>query len=147
MLNTPVMNRNEINKGAGIYSKTTMDYILRPRNVGELPDPDGYAACKSDCGETMEIRLKLDHDNICRTSFQTDGCAAVVACGSMAAELARGRTVIKAMAIDAREIADALVDFPEGNFHCAALAAQTLRAALKNCLEIQRDPWKKFYRK
>ena len=95
----------------------------------------------------MKIWLKLDRDRIRQTGFWTDGCAATIACGSMASELARGRSVAEAMSIDAREIADALVDFPEGNFHCADLAAQTLRAALKDCLIISREPWKKLYRK
>ena len=129
-----------------VYSETTTEHILRPRNDADVPEPDGYASCQSGCGETMEIRLKLDRDLICQTGFWTDGCAATVACGSMATELAKGRSVIKAMSIDAREIADALVDFPEGNFHCAVLTAQALRAALKNCLEVGRDPWKKLYR-
>jgi nitrogen fixation NifU-like protein len=62
----------------------------------------------------------------------------------MATELAKGRSVAEAMSIGARQIADALVDLPEGNFHCADLAAQALRAALKNCLEISREPWKKL---
>ena len=129
------------------YSKTTTEYILHPRNDGAVQDPDGYANSRSGCGETMKIWLKLNRDRIRQTGFWTDGCAATIACGSMASELARGRSVAEAMSIDAREIADALIDLPEGNFHCADLAAQTLRAALKDCLAISREPWKKFYRK
>ena len=129
------------------YSATTTDHILHPRNNGIVPDPDGYAGCRSDCGETMKIWLKLDGDRISQTGFWTDGCAATIACGSMATELAKGRLTTKALSIDAREIADALTNLPEGNFHCAVFTAQTLRAALKDCLEISREPWKKFYRK
>ena len=130
-----------------VYSKTTTEYILHPRNDGAVPNPDGYACSRSGCGETMKIWLKLDHDRIRQTGFCTDGCAATIACGSIASELAKGRSVAEAMSIDAREIADALIDFPDGNFHCADLAAQTLRAALRDSLEISREPWKKFYRK
>jgi len=130
-----------------VYSEITTEHILYPRNDGIVPEPDGYAACQSGCGETMKIWLKLDRNRIRQTGFWTDGCAATIACGSMATELANGRSVIEAMSIDAREIADALTDLPEGNFHCAALTAQTLHAALKNCLEIRREPWKKLYRK
>ena len=130
-----------------IYSETTTEHILYPRNDGIVPEPDGYSGCQSGCGETMKIWLKLDRGRIRRTGFWTDGCAAAIACGSMATELAKGRSVVEAMSINAREIADALIDLPEGNFHCAGLAAQTLRAALKNCIEISREPWKKLYRK
>jgi nitrogen fixation NifU-like protein len=130
-----------------IYSETTTEHILHARNDGAVPNPDGYATCQSGCGETMKIWLKLDHDRIRQTGFWTNGCAVTIACGSMATELAKGKSVMEAISIDAREIADALDDLPEGNFHCATLAAQALRAALKNCLEISREPWKKFYRK
>jgi len=130
-----------------IYSKTTVEHILHPCNEGTVSTPDGYAGCRSDCGETIKIWLKLNHDRIQQTGFWTNGCAATIACGSMATELAKGRSVTDAMSVDAREIADALIDLPEGNFHCAVLAAQTLRAALIDCLKISREPWKKFYRK
>ena len=92
-----------------VYSKTTTEYILHPRNDGAVPSPDGYANNRSGCGENMKIWLKLDRDRIRQTGFWTDGCAATIACGSMASELARGRSVVEAMSIDAREIADALV--------------------------------------
>jgi len=130
-----------------VYSETTTEHILHPRNYGALPEPDGYAGCRSNCGETMKIWLKLDRSCICQTGFWTDGCAATIACGSMATELAKGRQVMEAMSIDARKITDSLVDLPEGNFHCAEFTAQALRAALKNCLEMSREPWKKLYSK
>ncbi|MCL2877561.1 MAG: iron-sulfur cluster assembly scaffold protein [Acidobacteria bacterium] len=131
-----------------VYSETTTEHILHPRNDGIIPEPDGYAGCQSGCGETMKICLKLDGRGLIRqTGFWTDGCAATIACGSMATELAKGRSATEAMSIDAREIADALIDLPEGNFHCAGLAARTLRAALKDSLEISREPWKKLYRR
>jgi len=129
------------------YSATTVKHILRPCNDESIPEADGYADCRSGCGETMKIWLKLTDDRICQTGFWTDGCAATVACGSMATELAKGKSVTEALSIDADEIADALADLPEGNFHCAELTAQTLRAALKDCLVISREPWKKLYRK
>jgi len=130
-----------------VYSKTTVEHILHPCNDGAVSVPDGYAETKSDCGETMKIWLKLDRDRIRQTGFWTNGCAATIACGSMATELAKDESVAEAMSVDAREIADALINLPEGNFHCAVLAAQALRAALINCLDISREPWKKYYRK
>ena len=145
------MTENEkalLEKLRAVYSETTTEHILCPRNDRAIPEPDGYACLKSGCGETMKIWLKLDRDNVVRnTGFWTDGCAATIACGSMATELAKGRLMADAISIDARLIADALVDFPEGNFHCAGLAGQALRAALIDCLEISREPWKKLYRK
>jgi len=129
------------------YSEATIEHIIHPRNTDRVPYPDGHAECRSDCGECMKIWLTVRNQIVESSGFWTDGCAATVACGSMATELVKGKTVSQAMTLTASGIADALVDLPEGNLHCAQLAAQTVRAALKDCLSIQQQPWKKLYRK
>lgn len=129
-----------------VYSETTIEHILRPRNAGSLQNPDGFASQHSACGENMEVWLKVRDNRIEEISFWTDGCAATIACGSMASELAKGKTIAQALAVSARQIADALDNLPEGNFHCAQLAADTLRAAARDFLMLQREPWKKAYR-
>jgi len=130
-----------------IYSEITVDHIVHPHNAESLPHPDGFAACRSACGETMKIWLKVRNNIVEDAGFWTDGCAATVACGSMATDLIKGKPATEAMALGARDIADALVELPEGNFHCAELAAHTLRIALKDFLSIQKQPWKRLYRK
>jgi nitrogen fixation protein NifU and related proteins len=130
-----------------IYSTTTIDHIVNPRNNESLPNPDGFGACRSNCGESMKIWLRIKNDIIDGAGFWTDGCAATIACGSMATDLIEGKTALEALAISARHIADALMDLPEGNFHCSELAANTLRMALKDYLAIRQEPWKKLYRK
>ncbi|HXX59245.1 MAG TPA: iron-sulfur cluster assembly scaffold protein [Dehalococcoidales bacterium] len=130
-----------------VYSEVTVDHILHPRNVGSLPEPDGFAACHSGCDEAMEIWLKVRDNVIEEIAYWTDGCAATIACGSMATELVKGKTIAQGMMLTVPQIADALVNLPEGNLHCAELAAETLKTALKDALVMQRDPWKKAYRK
>ena len=129
-----------------VYSETTTDHVLRPRNVGSLNNPDGYASLHSSCGENMQIWLKLRDNHIDEIGYWTDGCAATIAAGSMVTELVKRKTVNEALTISARELADALEDLPEGNFHCADLAVNTLKATLRDCLAMQREPWKKAYR-
>jgi len=131
----------------GIYSEITIERIVHPHNTESIPKPDGFAMCGSGCGESMKIWLRIRNDAIGDAGFWTDGCAATIACGSMATELAIGKSVTQALAITAQDIADALVDLPEGNLHCAELAADTLRAALKDLLSVQQQPWKRLYRK
>jgi nitrogen fixation protein NifU and related proteins len=132
---------------SGIYSETTIEHILQPHNTEAIPNPDGFADCGSGCGETMKIWLKARDNLIQDAAFWTDGCAATIACGSMCTDLVKGKPVTQALAITAKDIADALVDLPEGNLHCAELAASALRIALKDLLSIQQQPWKKLYRK
>ena len=129
------------------YSKTTIDHILRPRNSERLPQPDGFASCQGSCGEKMEIWIKARDNIVVDAGFLTDGCAATIACGSMSTELAKGKSVAQALAIKAQDIAEALVELPDGNFHCAELASNTLRAALHDYIALQRNAWKKAYRK
>jgi nitrogen fixation NifU-like protein len=129
------------------YSETTIDHILHPRNTESIPNPDGFAACISDCGESMKIWLKARNNRVEDAGFWTDGCAATVACGSISTELVKGKPVSQALGITARDIADGLVRLPEGNFHCAELAARALKAALRDLLTVQQEPWKRFYRK
>ena len=130
-----------------VYSDTTIRHILRPHNNREIRDADGFGECLSGCGENMKIWLKVRNGKIWDTGFWTDGCAATIACGSMAAEMAQDKVLAEAMKLTASDIAQSLEDLPEGNIHCAELAAETLQAALRDCLVTQQQPWKKLYRK
>ena len=130
-----------------IYSDTTIRHILSPHNNREIRDADGYGECNSGGEETMKIWLKIRNNMISDTGFWTNGCAATIACGSMAAKLSEKKTIADAMKITARDIAEALKNLPEGNFHCAELVAKTLQIALKDGLVTQQQPWKKLYRK
>jgi len=135
------------NRLQGIYSETTVDHIVQPRNTQDIPNPDGFATSQSGCNEVMKIWLKVRDDIVVDSGFWTNGCAATIACGSMGTELVKGKSIAEALAVTAEDIARALVDLPEGNFHCAELAAGTLRIALKDCLSTLQQPWKKLYRK
>ena len=129
-----------------VYSATTVAHILQPHNAESLPNPDGFGACRSGCGETMKIWLKIRNQIVGNSGYWTDGCAATIACGSMVTDLVKDKAVAEALAITARDIADALVDLPEGNLHCAELAAHTLMQALQDYLSLKQQPWKKLYR-
>jgi nitrogen fixation protein NifU and related proteins len=130
-----------------IYSETAIEHIVHPHNNDSLPNSDGFGVCCSKCGESMKIWLRIRDDIVDDAGFWTDGCAATIACGSMATDLVKGKTVPEALAVSARHIANALVNLPEGNFHCSELAAQAVRLALKDYLAIRQEPWKKLYRK
>ena len=42
-----------------VYSEKTIDHFLNPRNLGEIPAPDGFGRVTGPCGDTMEICLKV----------------------------------------------------------------------------------------
>jgi len=130
-----------------VYNDTIADHAIRPRHAGSLADPDGFAGVHSDCGESMEIWLKVKNNSIEDVSFWTDGCAATIACGSMATELVQGKNVADVLRMDFMAVVDGLDGLPEGNYHCAQLAIDAIKTALQDYLTLQRDPWKKAYRR
>ena len=129
-----------------IYSETVIDHAMNPRNVGTIPDADGFGHVKGPCGDTMAIWLRIKEGRITNASFSTDGCGTSIASGSMVTELAKGKMILEAQSINQENVLDALDGLPEESAHCALLAATTLKQALRDYLAIQREPWKKAYR-
>jgi nitrogen fixation NifU-like protein len=130
-----------------VYSETVIDHAMNPRNGGKIPNPDGFGSATSACGETMEIRLKAKDGKITDAAFWTNGCSTTVACGSIVSELIKGEDVSQALAIGQNDILEALGGLPEGNQHCALLAANAVKAAVLDYIAIRKEPWKKAYRK
>ena len=130
-----------------IYSDTVIDHAMNPRNLGEMADADGFSRITGPCGDTMEVWLRVKNNTISDITFMTDGCGTSIASGSMLTELARGKNIREAMKISQQDILTALGSLPEESQHCALLAANTLKAAIRDYLVLQKEPWKKAYRK
>jgi nitrogen fixation NifU-like protein len=130
-----------------VYSETTIDHFMNPRNVGDMDDADGFGRVTGSCGDTMEIWLKVRNGTIASATFMTDGCGTSIASGSMVTELAKGRGVGEARRISQQDVLGALGGLPEESEHCALLAADALKEAIKDYLVIEREPWKKAYHK
>ena len=130
-----------------VYSETVIDHAMNPRNAGKIQNPDGFGCATSACGETMEIRLRAKDGKITDAAFWTNGCSTTVACGSIVSELIKGEDVSQALAIGQNDILEALGGLPEGNQHCALLAANAVKAAVLDYIAIRKEPWKKAYRK
>jgi nitrogen fixation NifU-like protein len=129
-----------------VYSEAVVEHSLNPRNMGEIENADGCARVIGPCGDTMQLWLKLKGETILEASFLTDGCSTSIASGSMVTELARGKKLIQAQRISQKDVLDALGGLPEESEHCALLAADTLKAAIRDYLAMKKEPWKKAYR-
>jgi len=130
-----------------VYSETAIDHAMNPRNVGDMEDADGFARVTGPCGDTMEIWLKVKNGTIANATFMTDGCGTSIASGSIVTELAKGKSVSEAQRISQQDVLNALGGLPEESEHCALLAANTLREAIKDYLAMTKEPWKRAYRK
>ncbi len=129
------------------YSKTVIDHAMHPRNIGDIKNADGYGSAMGDCGDNLEIWLEVRNGVIQRATFWTDGCHTTIAAASMITEMAKSKRVPDALAIDQKAVLEALEGLPEDSLHCAQLASNTLREAVKDYLDCQREPWRKNYRK
>ena len=122
-----------------VYSEKVIERWLDPRNLGKFRTPDGFAKVKGPCGDTMQIFFKVKDGAISKIKFTTDGCASSIAAGSMATELAQGKKIEEAAEISQRMILDALDGLPEESVHCALLASNTLKEAIKNYFDSKRN--------
>ncbi len=130
-----------------IYTETTLDHAMNPRNVGSLPQADGFGQATGSCGDTMQIWLKVREGRIDKATFWTDGCGTSIACGSMVTELIKGKTIAEVSHLRSQDILNALGGLPEADVHCSILAADTLREALKDYSKFRSEPWKRAYQR
>jgi nitrogen fixation NifU-like protein len=125
-----------------VYSEKVIDHFLHPRNVGGMKEADGFARIKGSCGDSMYIYLRVDGRRIADAKFLTDGCGTTIACGSVVTDMVRGKEIKEASRIRYTHVLEALGGLPDADAHCSVLAADTLRAAIKNYLLAQRSKGK-----
>ncbi len=117
-------------------SKEVLKHAAHPHNLGLLKDPDGQAIRKGICGDAVLIQLRLQGEIVDDIRFQSSGCGFTLACGSVATELARGKSVRYALGVTGKEINRTLGSLPLEHTHCADLAANTLKAAVQDALNL-----------
>ncbi len=119
-----------------MYSEKVMDHFTNPRNVGEIPDPDGVGTVGNPvCGDLMTVYIKVKDKKLEDIKFKTFGCGAAIATSSMITELAKGRTIKEAQKITRGDVAESLGGLPPIKMHCSNLAADALHAAIKDYLK------------
>ncbi|HEV8138716.1 MAG TPA: iron-sulfur cluster assembly scaffold protein [Pyrinomonadaceae bacterium] len=113
------------------YSDTFRDHIAHPRNAGELIDATAVAEETNPvCGDRLRLSLRIRDGRIEAARFLAYGCPPTLACGSALAELLEGMAVSEASAITRDEIIRAVGGLPTRKHHAAALAIETMHAAL-----------------
>ncbi len=118
------------------YSEKVKDHFFHPRNVGEIPNPDGIGTVGNPtCGDVMTIYISVKNNRIFDIKFKTYGCAAAIASSSIATELVKGKTIEEAMKLTRNDVAKELGGLPAIKMHCSNLASDALREAIKNYKE------------
>ncbi len=115
------------------FSTVFKDHLANPRNAGELSDANGVAEETNPvCGDRLRLSLRIRNGRIEAARFLAYGCPPTLACGSVLAEMVEGMQVADAMELTRREIINAVGGLSTRKQHAAALAIETLRAAIEN---------------
>lgn len=86
------------------------------------------------CGDIMELYIKVKSDKIVDIKFQTFGCVVALAVSSMLTEIAKGKTIEQAIKITNKDILKKAVKVPPIKIHCSVLAADALHEAIYDYL-------------
>ncbi len=91
--------------------------------------------CVHNCGDVMWLYIKVAKNKakkeiIKDIKFETFGCVAAIATSSAITDLAKGKTLEDAIAIDKQEIVQSLGGLPPIKLHCSVLAADALVEAV-----------------
>ncbi len=118
------------------YSEALKDHLAHPRNAGELADADAVNEQSNPvCGDRLRLSLRVRGGRIEAARFLAYGCAPTLACGSALASMLEGLTLEQAARVTRSDITRALGGLPARKQHAAALAVETLHAALRQCEE------------
>ncbi len=115
------------------YSQAFKDHISNPRNSGQIADATAVAEETNPvCGDRLRLSLRLDADRIEQAKFLAYGCPPTLVCGSVLTELVLGKTIAQASLLTRNDVLDALGGLPSRKHHAAALAIETLHAAIRS---------------
>jgi len=94
------------------------------------------AFCVHNCGDVMKVYIKVSKvggkEMIKDIKFKTFGCASAIATSSMITQLAKGKNLLVAGKITNADVAESLKGLPPIKMHCSNLAADALKAAIKD---------------
>ena len=113
------------------YADRVLEHVSHPRNVGRMADADGVGKIGSPvCGDVMAMYIKVKDNVIIDAKFETFGCGAAIASGSIATEMIKGKSIKEAMAITNEQVAEALGGLPKEKMHCSVLPEEAIRSAI-----------------
>ena len=79
---------------SALYQEMILDHYRRPRNKGEIENPDETIVMKNPlCGDEITIQLRYDGDEVADVGFVGRGCSISQASASMMTQLVKGKKV------------------------------------------------------
>lgn len=98
--------------------------------MGSLENPSGKGFAIGQCGDSIEVSLRVDRGTISDIRVHPRGCVYTLVCASAMSELAKGRDLDGALELEPQDVVNALGGLPDDHVHCARLAVNTLGEAI-----------------
>jgi nitrogen fixation NifU-like protein len=77
---------------SALYQEMILDHYRRPRNKGEIENPDETIVMKNPlCGDEITIQLRYEGDKVEDVGFVGRGCSISQASASMMTQLVKGK--------------------------------------------------------
>ena len=78
---------------SALYQEMILDHYRRPRNKGEIDNPDETIVMKNPlCGDEITVQLRYEGDKVEDVGFVGRGCSISQASASMMTQLVKGKT-------------------------------------------------------
>lgn len=128
------------------YTKKVIEHFKNPHNYGKIKNPDGIGKVGNPiCGDVMYLYVKITknkkgEETIKDIKFETYGCPAAIAVSSVITDLAKGKTIEKALKIKREKIIKSLGGLPPIKYHCSLLAVDALSEAIYDYLLKNKKP-------
>jgi len=117
------------------HSDAFLKMALRKDRCKIMLNHDGHAKSTGQCGDSIEIFIKVARQNIQHITYNINGCENTYACANTLVTLAEGRDINKAWEISPEDIIRFLETLPSGEHHCAELVVGAFYKALSNFQE------------
>jgi len=144
------MENQTMNQGGDFLKNHSAHYLEMAYSNDRrerIEEPDGYGKRTGECGDTIETFIMVRNHEIKTVSFDTDGCLNTNACANTVSILAEGKTIEQGWKITTKDVIDYLGTLPSEKIHCAELAIGSFYLALSDFQRLQRNPWKKKYKR
>jgi len=135
----------ETKKNVRKHSPHYLDMAYRTDRIGRIKNPDGRGKREGECGDCVEMFIRVKEETIQFVSFIIDGCRDTHACANAVSCLAEGRHIDNAWAISPEDVIDYLETLQSEKKHCAELTVGAFYLALANHREREQASWKKLY--
>jgi nitrogen fixation NifU-like protein len=121
------------------FSTEVIEFFRKPAHAQAPAHFTGSATVTGMCGETLELFVNVENGRIQDIGYVTDGCGPTVACAEAVSALMKGADLTEARELTPRRLLAHVGGLPVDSVHCAGLAVNALRSALKESDRVNTD--------